>query len=91
MHRLFGAPNGHWWLGCDLARAVQRGCHGGGVVVEHRVDQTGGLGPLSAQAPAGVGQLLDQTQGHELGQALQRAHVGHHANVDFLDAKERIG
>ena len=41
-----------------------------------------------AQTAACVSQLFDQAHGQQFGQALQSAHIGHHANVDFLDTKE---
>ena len=90
VHGLLGAPDGHRGFGRDLFGALQRGSQHGLLRVEHLVDQAIVQGLGGAQAAAGVGQLLDHAQRDELGQALQRAHVGHHADVDLLDAEERI-
>ena len=45
---------------------------------------------FSTQAAAGVGQFFDQTHGQQFGQTLQCAHIGHHANVDFLNTEKRV-
>jgi hypothetical protein len=46
---------------------------------------------LGRQPSAGIGQLLDHAQRHQFGQPLQGAQVGHHTDVDFLDAEKRVG
>ena len=90
VHGLLGAPDGHGWLAGDLLCALQGGGHHGFLRIKHLVDQAVAQGLGGAQAAAGVGQLFHHAQGDELGQALQRAHVGHHADVDLLDAEEGI-
>ncbi len=90
VHRLLGAPDGHRRLGGDLARTGQGRFQHGLVRGEHFVHQPAGQGAGRGQAPAGVGQLLDDAQRDQLGQALQRAYVGHHADIDLLDAEERV-
>ncbi len=87
---LFGAPDGHGRLGGNLCSALQCACEQSLGRVEHRVDQTVPECLVRAQAAACVGQLFHYRFGNEFGQALQCAHVGHHADVDLLDAKERI-
>ena len=87
---LLGAPDGHWRLGGDLTSALQGGSQHLLLRLKHLVDQSVGHGFGSGQAPARVGQLFHHRQRNQLGQALQGAHVGHHADVDFLNAKEGI-
>jgi hypothetical protein len=58
--------------------------------VEHAVDQADVFGLGRIKLAAGVGQLAGDALPHQLGQALQGAHVGHHADVDFLDGEERV-
>ena len=54
----------------------------------HQADRFGFVG---VEAPAGVGQLAHDAVGHQLGQALQRAHVRSHAHVDLLHREVRFG
>ena len=91
MQRLLGAPDRHWRLGRNLGGALQGGSQHGFGCIEHFVDQAIAQRFLRRQTAPGVGQLFHHRQWHEFGQALQRAHVGHHANVDFLNAKKCIG
>lgn len=58
--------------------------------VEHAVHETQGLRFRCAELAPRVGQFAHRTCSDELGQALQRAHVGHHADVDLLDGEARI-
>jgi len=39
----------------------------------------------------GVGQFARQAFANQSGRALQGAHLGGHADVDFLDAEDRVG
>ena len=91
MHGLFGAPDGHGGLLRNLSRALQGAFQQRLWRLEYLIDQAIAQRFLRAQAPSGVGQLFHYGQRNELGQALQRAHVGHHADVDFLNAEKRIG
>ena len=91
VHRLLGAPDGDGRFAGNLARALQGGSQRRLGRGQHGVDQAVLQSLLGAHAPAGVGQLFDHGQRNELGQALQGAHVGHHADVDFLDAEEGLG
>ena len=84
---LLAGGHGHRRAGGDLLRHGQRTGHGGGMVVEQAVDEAQPLGALGAQPVAGVGQLAHHRFGDLLGHAVQRAHVGHHADVDLLDAE----
>ena len=60
------------------------------VVVEDLVDQPDLERPLRRHPVAGVGQLAGDALGDQLRQALQRADVRGHADVDLLDAEERV-
>ena len=60
-------------------------------VVENGVDQPGGARLLGGKAAAGIGQFAHQAGRDQIGQALQRADIGGHADIDFLDAKEGVG
>ena len=85
---LLAAPDGHGRLGRDFAGTGQgRSDRGLGRFVD-RVDQAVVGGFLSAHAPACVSQFLDYAQRHELGQALQAAQVGRHADIDFLHTEK---
>ena len=87
---LLGAPDGDRRLGDDLLGALHRRGQAGLRRVEHIVNQPVVARLGGRQAAAGVGQFLDHRQRHQLGQALQRADVGHHADVDFLNDEERV-
>ena len=58
------------------------------VVGEHLVDEAHGLRLARRHPTARVGQLAAYPVGNQLGEPLQRAHVGGHADVDLLDAEE---
>ena len=91
VQHLLGAPDGHGRFAGDFMGGLQGGGHGGFVRGQHLVDQAMGQGFVCRKTAARVGQLFAQRHGQQLGQALQGAHVGDHADVDFLDAEKRIG
>ena len=90
VNRLLGAPDGHRRLGGNLFCALQRTGQQRLGRVKHLIDQAISQRPGRAELAPGVGQLFHQCQRNQLGQALQSAHIGHHADVDFLDAEERV-
>ena len=90
IHYLLGAPDGHRRFGGNFCRALQGRSQHGVLRVKHLVHQPAAQRPGRAHAPAGVGQLFDDAQRNQLGQALQGADVGHQANVDFLNAEKRV-
>ena len=60
------------------------------MVGEHLVDEAHRLRLVRRHPAPGVGQLAADALGNQLGEPLQRAHVGGHADVDLLDAEEGV-
>ena len=87
---LLGAPDCNWGFAGNFFGALQGGGHAGLRCVKHLVDQAIGQGLGGRHATASVGVFLGDGFGDELGQALQRAHIRHHADVDLLNAEEGI-
>ncbi len=88
---LLGAADGERRFGGDglryLADAVRQFVRRG----ELAVDQAETFGLLAVDVAAGIGQFARHAFADQAGQALQGADVGHHADVDFLDRKHRVG
>ena len=90
VQHFLGAANGQRRLGGDLGGDGLHACVQGLAALEHAVHQAHALCLGRIELAPGVGQLARDALADELGQALQRAHVRHHANVDFLDGEEGV-
>ena len=62
----------------------------GFLVIEDTVNKPRVFGLRGRHAAASVGKFADNALGNELHQARECAHVCGHANVDFLNADERV-
>ena len=85
-----GAPNRQRRLGGNacgdlLHPGIQRF-----PAVKHPVDQANALRLIGQAFAPGIGQLACDAVAHQLGQALQGAHVGRHTNVDLLDGEAGV-
>ena len=90
MHGLLGAPDGNGRFARDFHGAFQGCFYRFFVGVKHGIEQAIAQRFVGAHAPSGVGQFFDYRQRHQLGQALQSTHIGHHADIDFLDAEKSV-
>ena len=86
-----GAADGQGGLGRDGGRDLLHARIERLAALEHAVHQTDLSRFFGLELAARVGQLARNAVAHQLGQALQRAHVGGHADVDFLDAEVGVG
>ena len=91
VQRPLAAGHGQRALGGDApGQAVRMGVQGGGVR-QHGVHQAHRQRTLGAHAVAAVGHLTCHAGRHDLGQALQHAQVGGHADVNLLHGEEGVG
>ena len=87
---LLGAPDCNGGFAGNFFGALQSGGHAGLRCVKHLIDQPAAQRFGGRHATARVGVFLGNGFGNEFGQALQRAHVCRHADVDLLNAEEGI-